>query len=120
MLFLIRACGLVAALGVAAPALAQAVVADPGYCSQFYPNANCQTLGPGNPHTDGGYYRDQALKILGGRPKVSRLRAWMARWRSVSSLDSRADAMDDGGAGAISAVGALASMEGLAVPDVVR
>ena len=25
---------------------------------QFYPNANCQNLGPGNPYTDGGYYRD--------------------------------------------------------------
>ena len=22
---------------------------------QFYPNANCQNLGPGNPYTDGGY-----------------------------------------------------------------
>jgi hypothetical protein len=42
----------------AAPALAQAVVEDPGYCAQFYPNANCQNLGPGNPYTDGGYYRD--------------------------------------------------------------
>jgi hypothetical protein len=40
------------------PALAQAVIEDPGYCAQFYPNANCQNLGPGNPYTDGGYYRD--------------------------------------------------------------
>jgi hypothetical protein len=39
------------------PALAQAVIEDPGYCAQFYPNANCQNLGPGNPYTDGGYYR---------------------------------------------------------------
>jgi hypothetical protein len=23
-----------------------------------YPDANCQNLGPGNPYTDGGYYRD--------------------------------------------------------------
>jgi len=37
------------------PALAQAVIEDPGYCAQFYPNANCQNLGPGNPYTDGGY-----------------------------------------------------------------
>jgi hypothetical protein len=22
------------------------------------PNANCQNLGPGNPYTDGGYYRN--------------------------------------------------------------
>jgi len=50
-----------AALAVAAfatPALAQAVISNPGYCAQFYPNANCQNLGPGNPYTDGGYYRD--------------------------------------------------------------
>ena len=40
------------------PALAQAVISDPGYCAQFYPNANCQNYGPGNPYTDGGYYRD--------------------------------------------------------------
>ena len=49
----------VAALAAAAsvtPALAQAVIEDPGYCAQFYPNANCQNLGPGNPYTDGGYY----------------------------------------------------------------
>ena len=37
---------------------AQAVIEDPGYCAQFYPNANCQNLGPGNPYTDGGYYRN--------------------------------------------------------------
>jgi hypothetical protein len=51
----------VAALAAAAsvtPALAQQVIEDPGYCAQFYPNANCQNLGPGNPYTDGGYYRN--------------------------------------------------------------
>jgi hypothetical protein len=37
------------------PALAQAVISEPGYCAQFYPNANCQNLGPGNPYTSGGY-----------------------------------------------------------------
>jgi hypothetical protein len=34
---------------LASPAMAQAVVEDPGYCAQFYPNANCQNYGPGNP-----------------------------------------------------------------------
>jgi hypothetical protein len=48
----------VAAAAFATPALAQAVISDPGYCAQFYPNANCQNLGPGNPYTDGGYYRN--------------------------------------------------------------
>ena len=43
----------VAAAAVATPALAQAVIDDPGYCAQYYPNANCQNLGPGNPYTSG-------------------------------------------------------------------
>jgi hypothetical protein len=47
----------VAAASFATPALAQTVIEDPGYCAQFYPNANCQNLGPGNPYTNGGYYR---------------------------------------------------------------
>lgn len=47
-----------AAVAFATPALAQAVISDPGYCAQFYPDANCQNLGPGNPYTDGGYYRN--------------------------------------------------------------
>jgi hypothetical protein len=42
----------------ATPALAQAVIEDPRYCAQFYLNANCQNLGPGNPYTDGGYFRN--------------------------------------------------------------
>jgi hypothetical protein len=54
---LIGAAALVAAASVT-PALAQAVISDPGYCAQFYPNANCQNLGPGNPYTDGGYFRN--------------------------------------------------------------
>ena len=34
------------------PALAQQVISEPGYCAFFYPNANCQNKGPGNPYTD--------------------------------------------------------------------
>jgi hypothetical protein len=47
-----------AAAAFATPALAQAVIEDPGYCAQFYPSANCQNLGPGNPYTDGGYWQN--------------------------------------------------------------
>ena len=54
---LIGAAALITA-ATATPALAQAVIEDPGYCAQFYPNANCQNLGPGNPYTDGGYDRN--------------------------------------------------------------
>jgi hypothetical protein len=45
----------VAASALVVPAKAQQVISDPGYCAQFYPDANCQNLGPGNPYTDGGY-----------------------------------------------------------------
>jgi hypothetical protein len=41
----------------ATPALAQQVISEPGYCAQFYPNANCQNKGPNNPYT-GSYQRN--------------------------------------------------------------
>jgi hypothetical protein len=56
-----------AATAFATPVLAQAVIEDPGYCAQFYPNANCQNLGPGNPYTDGGYYRQRRNGNAGTR-----------------------------------------------------
>ena len=43
------------ASALASPAMAQEVIYNPGYCAQFYPNANCQNKGPGNPYT--GSYR---------------------------------------------------------------
>jgi hypothetical protein len=43
---------------VATPALAQAVIQEPGYCAFFYPSANCQNKGPGNPYTDPNWRRD--------------------------------------------------------------
>jgi hypothetical protein len=33
-------------------ASAQQVMSEPGYCAFYYPNANCQNKGPGNPYTD--------------------------------------------------------------------
>ncbi len=44
------------ASAITGPASAQQVIYNPGYCAQFYPNANCQNLGPGNPYS-GSYYR---------------------------------------------------------------
>lgn len=40
------------------PASAQAVIQEPGYCAFFYPTANCQNKGPGNPYTDPNYRRN--------------------------------------------------------------
>ena len=37
---------------LATPVLAQEVIYDPCFCAFFYPNANCQNKGPGNPYTD--------------------------------------------------------------------
>jgi len=56
ILRLIGAATILSALG-AAPALAQQVISEPGYCAFFYPNANCQNKGPGNPYTDPNYQR---------------------------------------------------------------
>ena len=43
---------------VATPVLAQEVISNPGYCAFFYPNANCQNKGPGNPYTDPNWRHD--------------------------------------------------------------
>jgi hypothetical protein len=40
---------------LATPASAQHVIYNPGWCAQFYPNANCQNYGPGNPYTGYGW-----------------------------------------------------------------
>jgi hypothetical protein len=58
MKFALIGAATVAAAAFATPALAQQVIEDPGYCAQFYPNANCQNLGAGNPYTNGGYWRN--------------------------------------------------------------
>ena len=44
---------------ITGPATAQQVIYEPGYCAFFYPNANCQNKGPGNPYTDPNYQRGQ-------------------------------------------------------------
>jgi hypothetical protein len=42
---------------IATPVLAQPVISEPGYCAFFYPYANCQNKGPGNPYTDPNFRR---------------------------------------------------------------
>ncbi len=59
----------VLASALASPAMAQQVIYNPGYCAQFYPNANCQNLGPGSPY-ESGYYQDRS------RRGFYRERAW--------------------------------------------
>ncbi len=42
---------------LATPASGQHVIYNPGWCAQFYPNANCQNYGPGNPYASYGWRR---------------------------------------------------------------
>jgi hypothetical protein len=58
-MFIVRQLGAAAVLAAASftPASAQQVISEPGYCAFFYPNANCQNKGPGNPYTDPNYRR---------------------------------------------------------------
>ena len=55
MKFAMLAAAAIAATAMATPLTAQEVITNPGKCAQYYPNANCQNYGPGNPYTGGGY-----------------------------------------------------------------
>ncbi len=60
---LLLGAAVIAASALATPVNAQAVIDNPAYCENFYPNANCQNLGPGNPYTGvpaGGWRNDYA------------------------------------------------------------
>jgi hypothetical protein len=57
------------AAALTTPTAAQQVISEPGYCAQFYPNANCQNKGPGNPYNDGGYWRDTSAQPTGYVPR---------------------------------------------------
>ncbi|WFU20312.1 hypothetical protein [Bradyrhizobium sp. CB3481] len=51
------------------PAMAQQVMGEPGYCAFFYPNANCQNKGPGNPYTGDAWLRlNQNRPVAGSHP----------------------------------------------------
>ena len=71
---------------IVTPVTAQRVISEPGYCAFFYPNANCQNKGPGNPYTDPNFHRDQgaqgrsSAETVGMAPKRAR-----AHHRSGSS-----------------------------------
>jgi hypothetical protein len=51
---------IVLSTAIATPVPAQQVISEPGYCAFFYPNANCQNKGPGNPYTGGSFQRGAA------------------------------------------------------------
>ena len=55
------AIALALAITASAPTAAQEIVAEPGNCAFFYPYANCQNKGPGNPDTDPYFRRSLAI-----------------------------------------------------------
>jgi hypothetical protein len=55
---LFGAAAVILSSALASPAMAQHVISDPGYCAQFYPNANCDNTGPGNPYTGDYQFRN--------------------------------------------------------------
>jgi hypothetical protein len=57
---LLGAAALLSAAAVA-PATAQEVIYNPGYCAQYYPNANCQNKGQNNPY-NGDYQLRQEIR----------------------------------------------------------
>jgi hypothetical protein len=72
------AAALVAA-ALVTPLKAQEVISNPGRCAQFYPDANCQNLGPGNPFTGDGYraaYGNQQAGWRDGNAYMRHPRGW--------------------------------------------
>jgi len=60
-LVLLGATAALLSAATALPATAQEVIYNPGYCAQFYPNANCQNKGANNPYT-GDYQLRQEIR----------------------------------------------------------
>ena len=84
----ILAAAAILASALASPAMAQQVIYNPGYCAQFYPNANCQNRGPGSPYYGGSYHR-QAYRDQAYRDRTYQDRAWRNsynRWDDNSGL----------------------------------
>ena len=62
----------IAAASLASPASAQEVIPNPGWCAQFYPNANCQNYGPGNPYRGPDTYQSRGGRGYGSNARMLR------------------------------------------------
>src|SRR4029079_16721773 len=83
----ILATAAVLATTLAGPAMAQEVIYNPGYCAQYYPNANCQNQGPGSTYT--GSYQRQVYRDQVYQDQAYRDRAWQNsynRWDDDSGF----------------------------------
>jgi hypothetical protein len=90
---LLGAAAIVLGSALAAPAMAQQVISNPGYCAQFYPDANCQNFGPGNPYT-GDYQHRTAYRSYRNHDWNGR-NNWNYGWHD-SWNDNRWDRHDSG------------------------
>ena len=73
----------------ASAAMAQEVIPNPGKCAQYYPNANCENYGPGNPYRGpqsyqqgwrSGYAWDRQGTYYSGRWRHPHHRSWQPRF----------------------------------------
>jgi len=108
----ILAAAAILASALASPAMAQEVIYNPGYCAQFYPNANCQNKGPGSPY-DGGSYQRQVYP-----DQAYRDRAWQgSNWRnSYNRFDNSGFWPGDVAAGVVG--GAVGTAAGIATAPI--
>jgi hypothetical protein len=103
---LLGAAAVVLSSALAGPAMAQQVIYNPGYCAQFYPNANCQNKGPGNPYT-GDYQRRTAY--TGDYQRRAAYRSGNTWDRRYDSGFRRGDVAAGVVGGAIGTAGAIAT-----------
>jgi hypothetical protein len=81
-----RLLGAAVALAVmTAPATAQQAMGEPGYCAFYYPNANCQNKGPGNPYTGDAWLRLNQGGPMAGSPQPDRIQKKRTH-RSLTSM----------------------------------
>jgi hypothetical protein len=92
---------------LASPVMAQQVIYNPGYCAQYYPNANCQNQGPNNPYT-GDYQRRAAYRSSSGWDND-----WNNGWHD-SGNDNRWQRRDSGFGPADAAAGIVGGAVGTA------
>ena len=89
---------------LASPVMAQEVIYNPGKCAQYYPNANCQNMGPGNPYTGDYQRRTVYHNSYNRRDSGSN---WNNGWHDSSNWPGAVAA--GGVGGAIGTAGAIAT-----------
>jgi hypothetical protein len=83
---------------IAPPALAQAANSDPGFCAQFYPNSDCNSVGPETPGSNkpqGEPVENNASEAAPASPpaKPARLRKQAHRSAAVAAGPKKPDAV---------------------------